>query len=161
MYKNLSLKQIAEKFTIDLTEIEGKFVLPIGEILEQINLQVQFVTLQDGHSGYLDVTNKTIFVNEAYPATRNLFTIAHELGHYILHRSSQNRFDDKHKYTSEELQREHEANEFAGELLMPQYKFLEMFEKFCGNTLKISDIFGVSQKAVEVRAFNLGLIDYL
>ena len=161
MYKNLSLQNIASKFNIDLSSLEGKFVIPVGEIAEKLGLKIEFTKLADGHSGHLDVHTKTIYLNQEHSATRNLFTVAHELGHYTLHQGSQNRFDDKHKYNKEEQEREQEANNFAGELLMPQYKFLEMYKKFAGNINKLADIFGVSQRAIEVRAFNLGLVDYL
>ncbi len=63
--------------------------------------------------------------------------------------------------TPEERKREYEANDFALKLLMPEYKFVKIFEKYKGNTKKIADIFGVSIRACEVRAFNLGLIDSL
>jgi Zn-dependent peptidase ImmA (M78 family) len=52
-----------------------------------------------------------------------------------------------------------EANAFAMELLMPQYKFQEVFNEVRGNIQKVADRFGVSIGAVEARAFMLGLID--
>lgn len=66
-----------------------------------------------------------------------------------------------HNKIPEERKREYEANDFALKLLMPEYKFVKIFEKYKGNTKKIADIFGVSIRACEVRAFNLGLIDSL
>ena len=160
IYKNDSFNRIVQKFTdIDLSEIDGVFVVPVGQICDKLGLKAEFKRLKNGLSGYLDSENKTIFINEDYPATRNLFTVAHEIGHYVLHEGTQNRFDQYHKYTSEELQREWQANEFAGELLMPQYKFTEIFRELQNNTKKIADWFGVSQRAVEIRSFCLGLID--
>ena len=159
-YQNESLAKIAKKFTtIDLSGIEIVFVVPVGEICDRLGLEVEFKKLEDGHSGFFDQDSKTIFVNDYYPATRNLFTIAHEIGHYVLHEGTQNRFDQYHKYSSEELHREREANNFAGELLMPKYKFIEVFNEVKGNIKKIAERFGVSQSAVEVRGFCLGLID--
>jgi len=159
-YKNEALAIITGKFpNINLLDSDNIFVVPVGEICEKLNLKVEFKKLDQGQSGCLDVETKTIFVNDDYPATRNLFTIAHEIGHYVLHDGSNNRFDQYHKYTSEELKKEQEANEFAGKLLMPQNKFEEIFGEFRGDIAKIADFFGVSQKAVEVRCFCLGLID--
>jgi Zn-dependent peptidase ImmA (M78 family) len=159
-YKNEALNKIKEKFgNIDLSEIDEVFVVPVGEICDKLGLSADFRKLGSGHSGYLDFENKTIVVNDDYPASRNLFTIAHEIGHYILHNSSQNRFDQYRKYTPKELREEKEANDFAGELLMPKYKFEEVFNELRGDVKKIAERFGVSQKAVEVRGFCLGLID--
>ena len=158
-YQNLSLEKIANKFQQDFSALEGVFVFPVGEVCDKIGLNVEFVKLDKGKSGYFDLVKKTIFVNDDYVATRNLFTIAHEIGHYVLHESSQNRFDEYHKYTPAELTREKEANNFAGELLMPEYKFKEVFDEVRGDIKKLADRFGVSTRATEVRAFWLGLID--
>lgn len=159
-YKNEAFKKIIEKFpNIDLSSIDDVFVVPVGEICEKLGLKAEFKELDEGSSGYLDKDTNTIFINESYPATRNLFTVAHEIGHFVLHDGSQNRFDQYHKYTPEQLKREWEANKFAGNLLMPEYKFESVFKELKGRIKEIASYFGVSQRAVEVRAFYLGLID--
>jgi Zn-dependent peptidase ImmA (M78 family) len=159
-HKNLSLHKIAIKYqSLDFNNLDEAYIFPVGEVCDKLGLEVKFDKLEKGKSGYFDSNKKTIFVNDDYPATRNLFTIAHEIGHYVLHEGSQNRFDEYHKYTKVEKEREKEANDFAAELLMPQYKFEEVFDEFKGDIKKIADKFGVSIKATEVRAFWLGLID--
>lgn len=159
-YKNEKLNDIAKIHpNIDFSDIDDKFVVRVGAICEKLGLEVIFKNLGDGHSGYFESKTKTIVINDHYPATRNLFTVAHEIGHYILHNGTNNRFDSYHQYTPEENKMEREANNFAASLLMPSYKFIEMFNKFHANILEISDVFGVSQRATEIRAFNLGLID--
>jgi len=160
MYQNEGLNEINKKYPdIDFSKLDGKVVVPVGAICDKLNIDIKFIDLEDGHAGYFDHTQNTIFVNEKYPATRNLFTVAHETGHFILHAGSNNRFDEYHKYTPDERKREYEANAFAGKLLMPENKFVEVFKKYKGFFPKIADIFGVSVRACEVRAFNLGLID--
>lgn len=159
-YKNSSLNRIAQKYKDkDFSDIEGVFVFPVGEVCDKLGLKVEFVKLDKGKSGFYDSVKKTIFVNDDYPATRNLFTIAHEIGHFVLHDGSQNRFDEYHKYTDSELRMEREANDFAGELIMPKYKFEEVFNEVRGDIEKVADRFGVSIRAAEVRSFWLGLID--
>jgi hypothetical protein len=56
---------------------------------------------------------------------RKRFTLAHEIGHYILHKGiSQGRFDTGHQFAIwNEANEEAEANVFAAELLMPDYLF--------------------------------------
>ena len=51
--------------------------------------------------------------NPAFPADRQRFTLAHELGHVVLHR-------DEFAGESAEKRQEKEANEFAGEFLAPE-----------------------------------------
>lgn len=66
-----------------------------------------------------------VYINRQDSPTRQLFTLAHELGHFFLHKDEAEEFvdgdfvmnrDDDTKYTQEEL----EANEFAGNLVMPE-----------------------------------------
>ncbi len=167
MYKNEGLNIIAEKLKergkeIDFSDIDDTTpVFQVGALCARLGIDVIFAKLTNGLAGYFDHARTIIFVNDEYSATRNLFTIAHEIGHYILHDGTNNRYDEYHKYNNEERKREYEANDFAGTLLMPEYKFVKIFEQYKGNTKKISDIFGVSIRACEVRAFNLGLIDNL
>ncbi|MEN9782270.1 MAG: hypothetical protein RL208_420 [Pseudomonadota bacterium] len=163
--KNESLKKISDLINKDLSHLDDEFVVPVGEIAEQIGLEIEFINMQDGHSGRLE--GKKIYINDKYPATRNLFTIAHEIGHYILtlHNNSnntlncKNRFDDVKTYSSEELKEEKEANEFAANLLMPSEKFINIYQKYDQNIDKIASFFGVSKVACQYRAINLGLID--
>ena len=165
-YKNEGLNRIAEKYpNIDFTSLDGNLVVPVGAICEKLGIDVVFEKLKDGLAGYFDHMKKIIYVNDNYPATRNLFTIAHEIGHCILHdkinKGYDRREDEYHNYTPEERGKEYEANQFAGQLLMPESQFVEVFKKYDGKFSKIADVFGVSVRACEVRAFNLGLINCL
>ena len=161
-YINSKLKEIADLLKIDLSCLDDKFVFPIGELAEKLGLNVEFLDLPSGQSGKLE--GGTIYVNDSYSGTRNLFTIAHEIGHYIINLKkdksfSKNRFDDKREYTEEELEEEKEANNFAAELLMPKEKFKQIFIQNKGDLIKISNYFGVSRVACEYRAMNLGFSD--
>jgi len=70
-----------------------------------------------------DAAEWGIFYNGRARPERRRFTIAHELGHFILHRSTQTRFncDKDSVYAGHETLRliEREADEFASNLLMP------------------------------------------
>ena len=162
-YQNEALNVIAKKYqNIDFSNVDDNFVVKVGDICELLGLDCQFVELRDGCAGELDRKNKIIYINSNYPATRNLFSIAHEIGHYVLHEGNQHRFDSYEKYlTKEQRKIEYEANDFAGKLLMPEYKFIDLYFKNCGNKNKLADFFGVSTEAIKTRAFFLGLIDNL
>lgn len=104
----------------------------------------------------------TIRLSSHTGALRDNFTIAHELGHLLLHwplvRKTNPGFgmratrwvDD----TIEALKRcEWEANWFASALLMPSEDFKKAFAEGTA-----ADTFGVTSAAVKVRAKNLGLL---
>jgi Zn-dependent peptidase ImmA (M78 family) len=161
-YQNEGLNIIAEKYPdIDFFDVDGKIVVLVGAICEKLGIDINLTILPNGHAGYYDHEKKTIIVNDEQPATRNLFTVAHELGHYILHEGTNNRYDEYHKYTPEERKKEFQANDFAGKLLMPEKQFIQSFRKNNGILLDIAYEFGVSVRACEVRAFNLGLVTNL
>lgn len=78
-----------------------------------------------------------LFKEHATPE-RSRFTIAHELGHFILHRALQDRFEcDNGGVTSGQFDGrniEREANEFASNLLMP----LDLLRRFLGDQRKVT-----------------------
>jgi Zn-dependent peptidase ImmA (M78 family) len=105
-----------------------------------------------------------IYVNRDDSPARQLFTIAHELGHYFLHGRLREDFvdgdlvmnrDENDKWDMEEL----EANEFAGNLVMPAPRI----ERVLGartpterEVLQLADAFQVSPLAMVIRLRTLG-----
>jgi len=95
---------------------------------------------------------------------RKRFTIAHELGHYFLHLSTDGEFVD----TPVDLQRasvapesgskrvEVEANQFAAALLMPEPKVRQAFSTV-RNVDELARLFRVSREAMAIRIGTLGL----
>jgi Zn-dependent peptidase ImmA (M78 family) len=159
------LQEIGNVCGIDLSDLENIFPVPIAEICERIGLNVEFCDFPNGQAGKL--IGNTIQVNDNYSGTRNLFTISHEIGHFVINKSTKlkndkNRFDDKRQYSKEELAEERRANEFAAELLMPTEIFTNKFLEFKQGDFKytkLSQFFKVSKEACLYRALNLGLSD--
>lgn len=102
---------------------------------------------------------------------RQRFTIAHEIGHFVLHRSLiQNGLDDDKMYRSEahvgnyantaiKSVHERQANAFAAKLLMPR-ELLKKEIDASENTVSLSVLykkFQVSPSAMKWRLKNLGL----
>lgn len=81
---------------------------------------------------------------------RDRFTIAHELGHVVLH-----------SYRTPGDEAEHEAHRFAGALLLPRARAAELITPTTSVTeiARIKAAFGVSIQAIVMRAANLHLID--
>jgi Zn-dependent peptidase ImmA (M78 family)/transcriptional regulator with XRE-family HTH domain len=84
------------------------------------------------------------------PADRARFTVAHELGHLILHRAGQ---------TGKQV--EEEADVFAAELLTPRHALLPALPKRpnLSNLTMVKTQWGVSIKALVRRCRELGVID--
>lgn len=137
-------------------------------------LKVLPYPLGDDVSGLLAIENGigTIGYNKSEPKVRRRFTIAHELGHYELHRSQNNLFVDKQfilrsdkiNYTSAVTQAmEQEANAFASIILMPTDLVKEqvaVIEMDLGSEEAIKELakrFDVSMTAMSLRISGLGL----
>lgn len=137
---------------IDLVKVAQQFGLTIKS--------GQFV--DESISGAYQRAEKTIYVSEGETPQRKLFTIAHELGHHVLH---ENKKDHEVFYRSnllnldkEKREEETEANWFAASLLMPRSLFVKVWQAY-GDVEKVADLFRVSPTAVYFRLKNLQLID--
>ena len=86
-----------------------------------------------------------IMVNPNKIRHRQRFSIAHEIGHYVLeHQSVAFSGGDGYMQTPEE---ERQADIFAAELLMPEHFLLHCWAIGKLDTLNVSQIFDVSKKA--------------
>lgn len=95
-----------------------------GIIIYEINDDEKF----DGVSFITDKGNPIIIVNKNFSNDRKRFTIAHELGHILMH--NENNFP-----ISSYRDKEKEANQFASEFLMP-----ENYIKNSLRNLKLSEV---------------------
>lgn len=103
------------------------------ELAENYGLKVTVAEFDDENvSGMLDISERKIIVNRKESIARHSFTIAHELGHWILHVKSGALKDDfevlyrKPLGIHEDNWMEKEANWFAANLLVPA----QMLKKF-------------------------------
>lgn len=111
-------------------------------------------------SGAVNHQRKTIFINEQENARRKRFTIAHEIGHIILHADEGDIVDYRQSigpYPEGQTPKEQEANQFAAELLMPRAVFESLWNALEGSVRDIADQLDVSTQAAEIRALQLGL----
>lgn len=119
-----------------------------------IGLTVDILPLENDISGYLrrEAGGWKIGVNSLHHPNRQRFTIAHELGHYFLHRSEGN-FEDTilFRRAYQLNKKEVEANEFASKLLMPTGEFRRELAANDYNITSVARVFGVSGAAAEYR----------
>ena len=127
------------------------------------DIDISYMDLGD-NSGKIEFKDGIymITINKYHSDNRQRFTLAHEFGHYILHKNflKNSSITDgalfRKDYTNDE--KEYEANEFAAKLLMPENKFRQAIEDGCDTINKLAEYFKVSSSAVKYRAYKLGLI---
>lgn len=147
--------------------------LPVGveAIVRALGITIRMQPLEESVSGMLVVKDgrAIIGVNESHHPNRQRFSIAHELGHYLLHRKVSNVFVDAVYFRDEESsegnkRQEIEANAFAAELLMPERVIHEHFTaQFMDDVdemaiRRMAGRFSVSPQALTIRLTALGLI---
>jgi Zn-dependent peptidase ImmA (M78 family) len=164
-----------EKKAIELREQAGIRSLPVSveRVAKFLGIEIRFVPLDDELSGMVFIKDKTTFigVNSLHHPNRQRFSIAHEIGHAVMHKEmleGKVHVDKGIKVlmrsgisSTGTVNEEIQANQFAAELLMPKDLLI--------NTLKdklididdegpIDDLarkFKVSKRAMEHRIRNI------
>jgi hypothetical protein len=121
------------------------------------------------YAGLLDGRAKLIAVEALDGVPRQRFSLAHELGHYVLHFLPQPDGRGLFACTSQDMaiqqaqadlvhaRQEMEANQFAAALLMPEPAVKAMHQVVGGRLFALARHFQVSQQAMEIRLNRLGL----
>ena len=150
-------KVSVEKFASEVAEKLGyKSDKDIGSFVEKLGGRIEYtdwdIALQTGSITVFGPGKFSIFLSPFSGVRRDRFTIAHELGHYMLHsRAGSNPIAVKRAGSGRV---EWEANWFAAGFLMPRNEFKEKMAE--GYTdAELAEHFGVSQNAVEIRKQNL------
>jgi Zn-dependent peptidase ImmA (M78 family) len=93
--------------------------------------------------------NFRILVSAFTGPERDRFTIAHELGHYVLHSDFGRKRIRAARFGSDRV--EWEANWFAAAFLMPETDFRDTCRRVGTNSTLVAARYLVSAKAAEVR----------
>ena len=131
--------------------------IPVVEIAEGNGVDVVFAdfgTHSETVAGFCDFRASKLFVNRADKLERQLFTIAHEFGHWVLHREFFLANPDKYpvfprfQSGASKNSYEQEANKFAANLLVPD-RLLRPVSSAPVSVL--ANIFKVSKTMMEFR----------
>jgi len=152
-----SPKEMAEKARAILNLKENEIISDICGLMESAGLKGWHSKAKSqaffGFSLSKDDGGPAIGVNvsEGISVERKIFTVAHELGHILLHPASY-RAQDVEESESDE----HEADSFAGYFLMPDKAFVDEWNKdmgfsFVDRVLRFKRRFKVSYRTVLVR----------
>jgi hypothetical protein len=101
----------------------------------------------------------SIFINQSDPIRRKRFTLAHELGHYMLHRDliGDGLIDDAMYRSKLSEWYERQANRWAADTLMPAAVVRGLFRGGMRSLAQLSDQLDVSEQAIRIRLNELGL----
>jgi Zn-dependent peptidase ImmA (M78 family) len=157
-----------EKKARELFEKSGALIpVPVVAVAQELGIRVHEVAMPKIEgiipSGMIVEDNGewVIIVNEEDAPTRKRFTIAHEIGHFMLH--SGKTFVDEFS-AGETFYRDHEkngqereANHFAANLLIPAKELTEQWPDFA-DPAEAAEYYYVSEVSMTYRLKNLGLI---
>lgn len=167
-----AVRRIRERVTA-LLEDHGihKPPVPVEKIAENLGLEIRCAPLQGDLYGALIRSDHEMYigVNSLNHPNRRRFTIAHELGHFVLHKGIKVhidkgfrvnwRDDESSQAVSDE---EMEANRFAAEILMPIQFLTRDIEALRGvgqeTVTLLARKYRVSSQAMKIRLGNFGYI---
>lgn len=168
-WQRVHLRDFCSSLDGNVIELAGKFGLLVHEedLLPYERGFLEKAPALGSASGWV------IRINRFDRAETKNFTVAHEVGHFVLHgarlanldvfdgrvnRSSEGS-DDPFTYLEDRDRRmESEANAFAAALLMPLNLFRPAFQRLSGNVAELAQLFFVSEATVirRIRELRLG-----
>jgi Zn-dependent peptidase ImmA (M78 family) len=149
----------------ELLKYNNTYPVEVIKIANGLGYRVFALENSQGIAGKVCHKDKIIYINPSDNPQRQRFTIAHEIGHIVLHRNTNHEHhrpnddmtDTELNIYSDDIE-EIEANRFAAMLLMPDLEFQQAWSKFAGQISQIANYFNVSKLAASIRANNLNLL---
>lgn len=141
LYLHTKIKNAKKEAMALLCNLEIDNVpINLKSVAKKLNLQIEKIHFSNEQiSGVLKINTNAgvpvIAVNTSQSETRQRFTIAHEIGHYILHNIQDLHVDSNRVYFRNERSshasniEEIQANQFAAELLMPTHLLIDDLAK--------------------------------
>jgi Zn-dependent peptidase ImmA (M78 family) len=155
--------KIAEQWDV-LQAARRSVPVDVHGLPEGLGIKLKQAFLVNGISGMLERVGNSFLVTicATDPYTRQRFTLAHELGHYMLHRHLVgDGVDDDRAYRSTQVGKYHntligpaeetEANKFAANLLMPRDLVNAEWAKDGSTVSSMAALFQVSEHAMSIR----------
>lgn len=147
---DLTASDLLRRFSI------GNPPTPIVELATAMGIEVWFADMTDDGALRLDLENKeaTIYIPEGAPEHRIRFTVAHELGHVMLHTFEEVMHRDVKGVPLTST--EYEANQFAVDLLLPEWMVRFAAREFGTAPVRLASLFQVSESTMGIRLRALG-----
>ncbi len=149
-----------------ILEAQKHIPVSVVDIAKSLHIKIyKTKDLKDGESGLIrkEGNEYIIYVNSAHPNTRQRFTIAHEIAHFLLDKAKLDQGDEivenakrevvlyRSDSADQDKQTEMRADQLAAEILMPAEDFLKIWKE--SQTLEeVAEKFHVSASAASIRA---------
>jgi Zn-dependent peptidase ImmA (M78 family) len=152
--------------------------VPVDKIAKELGIQIKLDKVDGNLSGFIvrDKGKRTLIgANKSHHPNRQRFTIAHELGHYLLHAGHTVHLDEgrvaftvnlrSSESSKGEDNDEREANLFAAELLMPAKFLREDLEgvelDLLGNNKLLAELAKKYSVSLQALTFRLTYLRYI
>ena len=162
----------SERHATELIREHGIVAPPVDieTVARVLGMSVNYERLDSDVSGLMLFERGVakVAINELHHRHRQRFTLAHEIGHLLLHATSDRVFIDRRFFRNQwssrgELREEIEANAFAASLLMPRSLIEQFLEADGGITdvdvFRMATRFEVSEQAMTLRLVKLNYIE--
>ncbi|MEM9733825.1 MAG: ImmA/IrrE family metallo-endopeptidase [Pseudomonadota bacterium] len=153
-------KRLRPEDSVIVDRFSDEYPVKLGGLARELGIQVFSSTMPPGVSGSIERNedgNFQIRVNRHDKKSRQRFTLAHEIAHFLLHRNLiGSKLTDDILYRSHlSNQQEVEANKLAAELIMPS-RLIEPFvsdmeDMAEDEVINLAERFGVSKDAMKIR----------
>lgn len=152
--------QNAELQAARLLELTGCTETPIDDTVigELPRIVIKREPLPTSGMSFWDGRAWVIVLNAHEPATRQRFTLLHEYKHIVDHGATDRLYTGSARYTATE-QAEQAADYFAGCALMPKRLVKRAWGQGIQRGAELARRFLVSERAIDVRLAQLGLVD--
>ncbi len=137
-HEPVSLRDVVSALNLEL----------VGKTREPFTSEAALEPLGDG---------RAIVPNGAGDSGRRRFTIAHEIGHFVLHQEGCR--PERGGADAAGRVEEGEADAFAAELLMPERLVREAVRTHGPDATRLAERFEVSRKAMQARLRHLGMAE--
>ena len=137
--KNVEIEAKAQKLIdeVGINELDSNLV--IDKLLSHLGIKVEQKRLEEEQLGMLNINNNLISLSINLTSNRRNFTIAHEIGHFILHSEIFKDILEEYGETAASITLdsnienyiERQANHFASWLLLTDRKLQRGFDLFC------------------------------
>lgn len=141
---------ILRHFRVERPEVD------VHGMVRAMGIEVKSLPSTSDFSGFTNsenVSRPVISIRTADSSPRQRFTLAHELGHLMMHELGVPQYRRDHEPGSEE--KETEADAFAGELLMPFGLLHPYAMKFGPDAKLLARYFGVSEASMSIRLMQM------
>lgn len=153
-YSRKAAHSLLERFALKNGKLKPP--IPVWNIAETEGFEIHLMqNWSVKQSALVDHAEKLIGINRKHHPHRQRFSLAHEIGHVVLQHPAESELGDEENRLCDR-----EADEFAGELLVP-YHFLKIEIEKITDIDKLARVFNVSNQVITIRLISRNLLGQL